>query len=219
MTEVIVSTLCFSELKQRILNDKLMQLEKGFTFPNGIPGLPQIRLVDHSIGAVCSSNTSISFQRIKTLIAHLTEGAKATLKTIFFEEYGQKQQVLFVISNRMLWLQTLFYIGNTRLKLAKKSNKSQGEHSIIMLSPVIIIIHHLPSCSHCFNFGGSLHPLERSKLNVQNLNSTPCPPTTTTFTPTPQKTVKSVILWFYSQLSSAPVNTTKKCQNTNSVNY
>ena len=95
MTEVIVSTLCFSELKQRILNDKLMQLEKGFTFPNGIPGLPQIRLVDHSIGAVCSSNTSISFQGIKTLIAHLTEGAKATLKTIFFEEYGQKQHQLY----------------------------------------------------------------------------------------------------------------------------
>ena len=71
--------------------------------------------------------------------------------------------------------------------------------------------HHLPSCSHWFNFGGSLHPLERSKLNVQNLNSTPCPPTTTTFIPTPQKTVKSIILWFYSQLSSAPVNTTKKC--------
>ena len=214
MTEVIVSTLCFSELKQRILNDKLMQLEKGFTFPNGIPGLPQIRLVDHSIGAVCSSNTSISFQRIKTLIAHLTEGAKATLKTIFFEEYGQKQQVLFVISNRMLWLQTLFYIGNTRLKLAKKSNKSQGEHSIIMLSPVIIIITISPLVRT-----GSILVAPSTLQNVQNLNSTPCPPTTTTFTPTPQKTVKSIILWFYSQLSSAPVNTTKKCQNTNSVNY
>ena len=89
MTEVIVLVLCFfSELKQRILNDKLMQLEKGFTFPNGIPGLPQIRLVDHFTSAVFSRNTSISFgqRRIKTGIAQFREGAKGTLKSMFFKE-------------------------------------------------------------------------------------------------------------------------------------
>ena len=56
---------------------------------------------------------------------------------------------------------------------------------------------------------GSILVAPSTLQNVQKLNSTPCPPTTTTFTPTLQKTVKSVILWFYNQLSSAPVNTTK----------
>ena len=27
----------------RMLNDKLMQLEKGFTYPHGVPGKPQLK--------------------------------------------------------------------------------------------------------------------------------------------------------------------------------
>ena len=74
-----------------------MQLEKGFTFPNGIPGLPQIRLVDHSIGAVFSSNTSIYFGHriIKMLIVQFREGVKTTRKSIFFEEC-EKNNLRFI---------------------------------------------------------------------------------------------------------------------------
>ena len=162
MTEVIVSTLCFSELKQRILNDKLMQLEKGFTFPNGIPGLPQIRLVDHSIGAVCSSNTSISFQRIKTLIAHLTEVAKATLKTIFFEEYGQKQHQFYSWFLLECYSFRRFFTQATPgWNWQKNQTKARGD--IQLLCPVL-------SCSHWFNFGSSLHPPERSKVKLNPLS-------------------------------------------------
>ena len=37
----------------RMLNDKLMQLEKGFTYPHGVPGKPQLKYVPQIVSFNC----------------------------------------------------------------------------------------------------------------------------------------------------------------------
>jgi len=62
---------CVSNVKNdpislRMINDKLMQLEKGFTYPNGLPGKPQIR---HYIMAPSSNyKTEYPFPAINDLL-------------------------------------------------------------------------------------------------------------------------------------------------------